>query len=139
MVFKDGNTEYGEWKNGMLHGKAAQYIEKSSRLHAGTFEADALNGLGEIRDTKLNKSIYRGYFQNNLKHGFGIEFDPKNQKTYKGYFVKGKKEGKGREYNYLGEFFEGQWIEDLKHGRGVRVKKDEQFEEYWVKGKEMNG
>lgn len=66
-----------------------------------------MNGLGEIRDTRLRISLYKGTLEDNKKNGFGIEFDPETQKTYKGYFVGGKKHGKGREYNFLGDFYEG--------------------------------
>ena len=60
----------------------------------GRFENGKLNGFGE--KTSLSKSNYVGEFQNNLKHGFGV--DENQEHVYEGEFKNDKRKAKGNQY-----------------------------------------
>ena len=47
-----------------------------------------------------------------------------------------KKHGFGRQFNFLGDFYEGMWWNGEKRGEGVRRKiNGSTIKEYWMKGR----
>lgn len=95
MVYKDGNVEFGEWKNDMLDGKGQKYFKSIRRTYSGYFKKGKFSGLGQISDPVSNTIFYRGEWTNGKKNGIGIEVDGVEKKTYS-----------------------GQWLNDVKHGVG---------------------
>lgn len=59
-----------------------------------------------------NGDIYEGYFQNDLRHGYGV-LEKKNDDKYWGNWNKDLKEGQGYYYySQTGKIYLGEWLED---------------------------
>lgn len=83
----------------------------------------------------VNGRVYEGEWENELKHGKGLEISP-NGNTYKGQFLNGKPEGFGNFRWYHGEMYEGQWRAGLKHGSGIwKGANGESYVGEWKNGK----
>jgi len=113
-IFPNGNKYTGDFKNNLLDGKGTFTLSNGNK-YIGEFKDNQFNGkgtyifangqkiVGDFKDNQVikgtysyvNGSKYIGEFKNSLKNGTG---------TY--VFTDG-----GR--------YEGQWIKDKRHGKGV--------------------
>ena len=79
--------------------------------------------------------IYEGEWQNNIKHGTGVDISQSGNK-YEGEFINGKANGEGLYLWQNGESYEGEWKNGLKHGSGMwKGTKGESFLGEWKYGK----
>ncbi len=74
--------------------------------------------LNLIEDGERRFRIYEGQWENDFKHGKGVEKFA-NGTVFEGYYVNGKPEGIGRYAWPNGEFYEGEWLNGMKHGSGM--------------------
>eukprot|EP00347_Sterkiella_histriomuscorum_P004144 403361586 len=71
MIYKNGDKYQGIWKDGRFHGKGKYYFTNGS-IYYGNWAFGMRNGHGlEVNDDE--KQSYEGMFQNDTKHGFGIQ------------------------------------------------------------------
>ena len=130
LIGKDKNGEEFLYKgeldlNGKFNGYGELYL-KSGKKYEGKFSDGKLNDYGRLIDL-FGIKCYEGKFKDNqLTDGKGkiIEIKEDGSKTvYEGFIKNMRKEGNGIEikndYTYMGEF-----INDLKHGKGKVVFKD---------------
>lgn len=73
---------------------------------------------GEKAEYYLDGDVYRGYWKNNKKHGYGIQIW-KNGIKYEGEWCDGMREGRGtlwelKNKNYIKKYL-GNWKQDKKH------------------------
>jgi hypothetical protein len=107
-------------------------IDNKGCKYIGDWSNDKFNGYGRFIDVQGN--IYEGIFENNLmKEG---KYETLNgMYLYKGSWLNGKKHGYGKETTNEIEYT-GQFIEDLKHGKGnINLK----FQEEKYEGEFSNG
>ena len=81
----------------------------------GNFINDQFNGFGRL-ENKMDVSVYKGTFLNGLKFGQGKIRDTSGQ--FDGEFRDNLKNGKGHIYLEGEVNYEGEWLNDEKHGYG---------------------
>ncbi len=108
-------------------------------LYRGDFDSHKKrHGYGTLM--KENRAvIYKGYWMNNNRHGYGRSFD-KNTGIYSGYWKNGKKHGDIGVYETKGGAkYVGSWYEDKREGWGILTFPDKSvYEGYWQNDM-MNG
>jgi hypothetical protein len=106
---------YGEWKDGFLQGKAVCFYASGS-TYAGEWMADRENGNGVFFDAVV---IYSGNYEGGVCSGSGMGIWPESGHIYRGAWKAGKRCGMGR-LTYPGQvYYEGPWVDDQEHGRGM--------------------
>lgn len=91
-------------------------------IYKGFFRADLMHGKGILKYE--NGDEYEGDFKYNKKDGEGVfkykqssnNFNLIRGDIYRGSFVKDKKAGFGIMYFANGDKYEGEWLDDVKHG-----------------------
>ncbi|XP_019489800.1 PREDICTED: ALS2 C-terminal-like protein isoform X2 [Hipposideros armiger] len=143
-------TYEGEWYQGRPHGKGTLKWP-NGRNHVGTFCQGLEHGFGiclvpQASEDKFDcykchwregsmcgygiceygiDEVYKGYFQEGLRHGFGVlesaQQAPQHCK-YTGHWERGQRDGYGiQEDSDRGELYIGLWQADQRHGPGVVV------------------
>ena len=80
-----------------------------------------------------NKSHYKGYFKNGLRHGLGIWVQVGDK--YEGHYLNDKKNGKGTFTWASGNNYNGSYFDDMRHGYGEMHWADGS----WYKGQWKDG
>ncbi|RBP84036.1 hypothetical protein DFO70_1662 [Cytobacillus firmus] len=178
---KNKNVIYeGFWKNGQANGDGILYINEDShvetlqRVYKGQFQNGYIQtdreevlfkvSLSDLSSIWTNTTrLYEGEIQNNVRIGFGREFDEHGRIVYEGKFKDNLRHGRGKWYIdhhserfYEGEFrgnlrdgfgiefydgkieYEGSWKSDKYNGFGIlhkRFSKYELYEGEWINGK----
>ena len=65
----------------------------------------------------MTSDVYSGQWHDDTMHGKGC-FYHGNGDIYYGQFSNGKATGFGIQFTVLGSRFEGEWKDNLKHGKG---------------------
>ena len=130
---KDCRIE-GIFTDGLLNGFGRIFFS-NDELIFGNFLFSKLNGLGEYY--RNDGSVYRGSFFEGFPQGNGEEtFD--DGSSFNGFYLAGKKKH-GKFLWKNGNYYEGEFSEDLFHGFGTYQWRGQQkYEGNWKKGK-MNG
>ncbi|NXJ22839.1 AL2CL protein, partial [Dicrurus megarhynchus] len=144
-----GATYEGEWRRGKPHGKGTLKW-RDGRNHVGDFQEGLEHGFGiclvprrsedrydcykchwyqgKMRGYGIceygNDTVYKGYFKDNVRHGFGIleNFSAERPFKYTGQWENDKKNGYGIwEDKERGERYIGMWLDDHRHGAGIVV------------------
>uniref|UniRef100_A0A8D2DS65 ALS2 C-terminal like n=1 Tax=Sciurus vulgaris TaxID=55149 RepID=A0A8D2DS65_SCIVU len=143
-------TYEGEWFRGRPHGKGTLKWP-NGRNHVGNFCEGLEQGFGihlvpQAAEDKFDcykchwqegsmcgygiceyssDEVYKGYFQDGLRHGFGVlDCAPQGPQPfrYTGHWEKGQRSGFGiQEDSDRGERYIGMWRADQRHGPGVVV------------------
>ncbi|XP_047388298.1 ALS2 C-terminal-like protein isoform X1 [Sciurus carolinensis] len=143
-------TYEGEWFRGRPHGKGTLKWP-NGRNHVGNFREGLEQGFGihlvpQATEDKFDcykchwqegsmcgygiceyssDEVYKGYFQDGLRHGFGVlDSAPQAPQPfrYTGHWEKGQRSGFGiQEDSDRGERYIGMWRADQRHGPGVVV------------------
>lgn len=124
--YTDGNFYKGEFLNGKKNGKGSFYLANGT-FYEGDFKDDKLEGnvwetLKQGVFTWTEQKIYRGEWKNNTLTGFGVYSQP--GKIYKGYFFDDKKHGYGIYLLDNNEIIIGNWIQDHLDGLSILIDKD---------------
>lgn len=92
VLLSDDSVYEGEWKEGKRYGKGVCYMSDGG--------------------------VMEGYWSNGL-HVLGRAILP-NGDAYEGQYYHMRRKGKGRFEDFKSEYsYEGEWLDDLKHGSGV--------------------
>ncbi|XP_063159348.1 ALS2 C-terminal-like protein [Candoia aspera] len=143
-------TYQGEWCLGKPHGKGT-LTWPNGQNYVGDFKAGLENGFGiclipqgskdcydcykcHWREGRMNgygiceygnEMVYKGYFKDNMRQGFGVLDSPPatgHPFKYTGHWKKDKKTGYGVwDDKERGERYIGMWESDQRHGPGIVV------------------
>lgn len=81
---------------------------------------------------KEKNHLYLGEFgSGGTKNGAGIFYQAPENQLFTGYFVNNKKQGFGKEIHSSGEYYEGDWCNDLQNGNGVKMFQVGKYEGQW--------
>jgi hypothetical protein len=86
--YKNGDLYYGDWKDGMMHGRGTLTVALSGVLYEGKFLYNEFDGKGVY--VCSNGNIYKGGFKNGYRHGNG-KVDFVDGTSMKGTWNHGKK------------------------------------------------
>ena len=56
---------------------------------------------------------------NDCKHGKGIEYYKNGTVKYEGEYINDKYEGKGKYFYENGDFYIGEFLDNMSHGKGI--------------------
>ena len=97
-------------------------------MYIGQFKDNHRDGFGTYETVRDGYSFYEGEYKKDLKDGVGkhtfgsYEIDPSGERklvdveVYEGEFKNNHYHGKGTFRYSTGDFFEGEYAEDLKNG-----------------------
>uniref|UniRef100_A0A8D0FYT8 ALS2 C-terminal like n=1 Tax=Sphenodon punctatus TaxID=8508 RepID=A0A8D0FYT8_SPHPU len=127
LKWPDGRNHVGDFKNGLEDGFGICLIPHVSEDRYDCYKCHwkegKMSGYGicEYGD----ETVYKGYFKDNLRQGFGILENPSSAKQpfkYTGHWENDKKSGYGAwDDKDRGERYIGMWQEDHRHGQGIVV------------------
>ena len=125
LYLQNGKKYEGNFINGELNGWC-RYISDKAICYEGLFIDGVLNGKGEILTINENrkKYIYKGDIRNFKKEGIGVE--KTNDYNYEGEFHNDIKHGKGKIifYNNNSESYEGDFKNGEITGKGFYIWKN---------------
>ena len=102
--WRDESFYKGEWMNNNIHGWGI-FNNKNKKIYQGHFVMGEMNGYGEMLNLK-NDAFYYGYWKDNKKNDFGVEFSPrKNDKD---------------------KLYSGFWKDNERHGYGILLNKNKE-------------
>lgn len=110
----NGDSYFGEWKNGVPNGYGK--FKTSKYDYEGMWADGKINGEGVIR--YANGDVYDGEFIDNRRFGRG-QYKFKNGNEYNGEFIDGLFNGLGFYYYRDGCFYEGEFFKGKFHGDGT--------------------
>ena len=102
--WRDESFYKGEWMNNNIHGWGI-FNSKNKKIYQGHFVMGEMNGYGEMLYLK-NDGFYYGYWKDNKKNDFGVEYSP-------------RKNGKDKIYS-------GFWKDNERHGYGILLNKNKE-------------
>ncbi|KAG8340401.1 putative MORN repeat [Trypanosoma vivax] len=122
----------GTFVSGCMEGHG-RIVWNSGATYEGFFRGGAPNGYGTL--IQANNDKYVGEVRNSVRHGVG-ELTTAHG-VYTGTWCNGKREGSGRQtYADSGSFYEGQWSENMRHGRGLLLYPNgDLYDGMWCRGK----
>ena len=151
-----GQSDYqGEFTSNVKNGHGVEkYIDNS--IYEGNFINGNKNGQGKY--TFANGEYYEGNFKDDLYEGEGVyEWPEEGRKyqgqfhlgniegngttsysdgsLYKGHYIRGIKEGEGTFTWNNGQTFEGNWLNNELHGKGILTVDGNKFEVVYRFGK----
>lgn len=143
MIYLDGRTYHGGWRNGHWNGSAkatfqngdvfegnytmdqrhgpGKYYWKDGRSFVGDFHQDQRHGKGEFRWP--DKSCYVGDFQKGHRHGYGNYRFPDGS-VYEGTWQKSQMHGQGECKWADQRIYIGEWKSGKAHGLGKETRPD---------------
>lgn len=100
MSYSNGDQYFGQWKNNKHHGFGIKTQCQSELHYEGGFFNGEFFGLGVI--SFRGEVLYQGQWKKNKRNGFGISEDKIKKLTYKGIWENDVKHGTGLEINFYG-------------------------------------
>ena len=158
----NGRLEFkGEFKEDVIEKKGILMDEDGNKVYDGEFWDGKYHGTGN--KYYINGDVYHGKFSNGLRHGdgqmdfadgsiikgcwkngklerkyseIGILKDEKNKILYRGDIKDNKANGTGKQFLDNDEVYEGEFFDNLKHGKGKLMDKHNNliYEGFFVKG-----
>lgn len=138
MLYPSGAKYAGGWKDGKRHAKGDMTFANGD-VYKGNWAENSPNGQGQF--IGVTGVQYAGGWKDGKFHGKGHLTLPAG-KTYSGEWVSGKRDGIGVYKQYLKhdpsfmiEEYQGQYLNDQKHGLGTLTNADGVFEGDFVNDK----
>ncbi|NWU31386.1 AL2CL protein, partial [Dyaphorophyia castanea] len=126
LKWRDGRNHVGDFQEGLEHGFGICLVPRRSEDRYDCYKCHWYQG--KMRGYGIceygNDLVYKGYFRDNVRQGFGIleSFSAEHPFKYTGQWEKDKKNGYGVwEDKERGERYIGMWLDDHRHGPGVVV------------------
>ncbi|NXY45383.1 AL2CL protein, partial [Ceuthmochares aereus] len=126
LKWHDGRNHVGDFKEGLEHGFGICLVPRRSEDRYDCYKCHWHEG--KMRGYGIceygNDMVYKGYFKNNMRQGFGIleNHSAEHPFKYTGQWENDKKNGYGVwEDKDRGERYIGTWLDDHKHGQGIVV------------------
>lgn len=157
LIYSNGNTYNGSFKNGVFHGKGDFDSINDRKRYSGNWDSGQCSGRGIV--FAPDGSICKANFSNGIKSGSGCinykdgssytgkfkqdqfngigKFTWSDGRVYEGHWKDGKIHGRGKLSFPDGRTYEGEFANDLKEGFGTYVWPDgKKFEGTWKAGKQ---
>ncbi|XP_061853436.1 ALS2 C-terminal-like protein isoform X3 [Colius striatus] len=126
LKWRDGRNHVGDFKEGLEHGFGICLVPRRSEDRYDCYKCHWYEG--KMRGYGIceygNDTVYKGYFKDNVRQGFGIleNLSAEHSFKYTGQWENDKKNGYGVwEDKDRGERYIGTWLDDHKHGQGIVV------------------
>uniref|UniRef100_A0A7M4E3L1 ALS2 C-terminal like n=1 Tax=Crocodylus porosus TaxID=8502 RepID=A0A7M4E3L1_CROPO len=126
LKWPDGRNHVGDFKEGLEHGFGICLIPRVSEDRFDCYKCHWFEG--KMRGYGIceygNEMVYKGYFKDDLRQGFGILEDTSAEHPFKytGQWENDKKNGYGVwDDKNRGERYIGMWQDDHRHGHGIVV------------------
>ncbi|NXO91490.1 AL2CL protein, partial [Certhia brachydactyla] len=126
LKWRDGRNHVGDFQDGLEHGFGICLVPRRSEDRYDCYKCHWYQG--KMRGYGIceygNDLVYKGYFKDNVRQGFGIleNFSAEHPFKYTGQWEKDKKNGYGVwEDKERGERYIGMWLDDHRHGDGIVV------------------
>ncbi|XP_068790167.1 ALS2 C-terminal-like protein isoform X10 [Struthio camelus] len=126
LKWRDGRNHVGDFKEGLEHGFGICLVPRRSEDRYDCYKCHWYEG--KMRGYGIceygNEMVYKGYFKDNMRQGFGIleNFSADHPFKYTGQWENDKKNGYGVwDDKDRGERYIGTWHDDHKHGQGIVV------------------
>ncbi|NXD00951.1 AL2CL protein, partial [Certhia familiaris] len=126
LKWRDGRNHVGDFQDGLEHGFGICLVPRRSEDRYDCYKCHWYQG--KMRGYGIceygNDLVYKGYFKDNVRQGFGIleNFSAEHPFKYTGHWEKDKKNGYGVwEDKERGERYIGMWLDDHRHGDGIVV------------------
>jgi hypothetical protein len=115
VKLKDGSVYVGQWLQGRRNGKGRLYTADGGLMEG------YWNGLLHLKGREIHSTgdMYEGGYSEGKKQGFGLFEDLSKKNSYEGEWMGDKKHGRGIEHIEDGSVFEGNFANDQKSGNGV--------------------
>nr|XP_014432354.1 ALS2 C-terminal-like protein [Pelodiscus sinensis] len=126
LKWPDGRNHVGDFQEGLEHGFGICLIPLASEDKYDCYKCHWWEGRrrGYGICEYGNEMVYKGYFSDNLRQGFGILENPSSEQPFKytGQWDGDKKSGYGVwDDKDRGERYIGMWQDDHRHGQGIVV------------------
>ena len=108
-VWKDGSRYEGEFKHNMFDGYGIYFYNKN-KIYLGQWKNNKKHGYGEFI---LDDKLYVGYYNMDLREGFGLNYWKKEDKLYIGFWKNNRRSGFGKLFSEKKMKY-GKWFEDKK-------------------------
>ncbi|NWU87653.1 AL2CL protein, partial [Onychorhynchus coronatus] len=126
LKWRDGRNHVGDFKEGLEHGFGICLVPRRAEDRYDCYKCHWYEG--KMRGYGIceygNDLVYKGYFKDNVRQGFGIleNFSAERPFRYTGQWENDKKNGYGVwEDKDRGERYIGTWLDDHRHGQGIVV------------------
>ncbi|XP_048162200.1 ALS2 C-terminal-like protein isoform X1 [Corvus hawaiiensis] len=126
LRWRDGRNHVGDFQEGLEHGFGICLVPRRSEDRYDCYKCHWYQG--KMRGYGIceygNDTVYKGYFKDNVRQGFGIleNFSAEHPFKYTGQWENDKKNGYGIwEDRERGERYIGMWLDDHRHGAGIVV------------------
>ncbi|XP_045385916.1 ALS2 C-terminal-like protein isoform X1 [Lemur catta] len=127
LKWPDGQNHVGDFRQGLEHGFGIRLLPQASEDRFDCYKCHwwegRMSGYGICEYG--TEEVYKGYFQEGLRHGFGVFESPPQAAQpfrYTGHWEKGQRSGYGiQDDSDRGERYIGMWQADQRHGPGVVV------------------
>ncbi|XP_019336256.1 ALS2 C-terminal-like protein isoform X2 [Alligator mississippiensis] len=126
LKWPDGRNHVGDFKEGLEHGFGICLIPRVSEDRFDCYKCHWFEG--KMRGYGIceygNEMVYKGYFKDDLRQGFGILEGTSAEHPFKytGQWENDKKNGYGVwDDKNRGERYIGMWQDDHRHGQGIVV------------------
>ncbi|NXD28900.1 AL2CL protein, partial [Spelaeornis formosus] len=126
LKWRDGRNHVGDFHDGQEHGFGICLVPQRSKDRYDCYKCHWYQG--KMRGYGIceygNDLVYKGYFKDNVRQGFGIleNFSAEHPSRYTGQWENDKKNGYGVwEDKERGERYIGMWLDDHRHGEGIVV------------------
>jgi len=139
-TFKEGHTYTGAMRNGKMHGEG-KFVWKDGTVYEGKFKKNEITGTGTY--TWPDGTSYKGEVKDGIRNGRGVFINPKDGYKYDGEWKDGLRHGKGtlsyevegaEKDTFVG--YEGEWKEGEKCGYGKYVyPSGNWYEGEWINNK----
>ena len=115
IMLKNGSVYVGQWLHGRRTGKGRLYT-----ADGGIMEG-YWNGVLHLKGREIHPSgdMYEGEYYEGLKQGHGVFEDLPRKNSYEGKWLGDKKHGRGIERIEDGSVYEGDFENDMKFGFGI--------------------
>ncbi|XP_060060793.1 ALS2 C-terminal-like protein isoform X2 [Erinaceus europaeus] len=127
LRWPDGRNHVGDFYQGLEHGFGIRLVPQACEDKFDCFKCHWKEGsmCGYGICEYGTDEVYKGYFREGLRHGFGVlESTPQAPQPckYTGHWERGQKSGHGiEEDSSRGERYIGMWQADQRHGPGIMV------------------
>jgi len=138
MTYSDGRVYEGEFKNNLKDGNG-KFIFPNGLIYEGEFKNNKNEGYLKAYD-KCGNIVFDGTINEKGEATGFIMQKEKSEYEYEGYVVNNLKEGKGKLTFANGNVYEGEFRDDMRHGKGTLYCKEiyddgevyeEIYEGYW--------
>mmetsp|Transcript_104606 Transcript_104606/g.300724 ORF Transcript_104606/g.300724 Transcript_104606/m.300724 type:complete len:295 (-) Transcript_104606:76-960(-) len=121
-TYEDGSAYTGQLLDGKRHGHGVW--ESKSEKYIGQWRVDAMDGCG--RQVWQDGRVYDGQFKAGRLHGDGrMEWRSREgSSSYEGQYLDDLKEGRGMYCSPAGQIYHGEWKQGMRHGRGAHTEAD---------------